>query len=229
MRFPTIAQITRHPAFETAVWKLRPHQSGLLPVGATRGGPYNISWEIHGNGPIKVMLIGGLGVTRADWQRQTYHFGHLRGDRYSVLLADNLGVADHVQWTAPRSLHVGGGSLGGMIAQEVARQAPDRIAKLVLWSTAPRYERTGSWPEYLASVWGMVAPKTLEAGVQGIARGCFPASWLAAPPADDDLVDIETSRPLSSRGMGHAPILERADWFNGVLEEWFADEKRPRG
>ena len=56
MRFPTIAQITRHPAFETAVWKLRPNQSGLLPVGATRGGPYNISWEIHGNGPIKVVV-----------------------------------------------------------------------------------------------------------------------------------------------------------------------------
>ncbi|KAK8084752.1 hypothetical protein PG997_006023 [Apiospora hydei] len=357
MRFPTIAQITRHPAFETAVWKLRPHQSGLLPVGATRGGPYNISWEIHGNGPTKMMLIGGLGVTRADWQRQTYHFGHLHGDRYSVLLVDNLGVgasdkplhamkggyttsglardllevADHVGWTAPRSLHVGGGSLGGMIAQEVARQAPGRIAKLALWSTTARYERTtsGSWSEHLSRIWGMVAPKSLEADVEGIARGCFPASWLAAPAADDDIVDedveeeegadhkarrpmpmplprfdtnyerwaageiakhrrghitrtghwmqvfaaarhslsaeqlrslgdevgrerilvlhgdadglmpvdlgrilmaeLRPARAIVVEGMGHAPIQERADWFNGVLEEWFADEERPSG
>ncbi|KAK8014627.1 alpha/beta-hydrolase [Apiospora arundinis] len=215
MQFPTIAQITRHPAFKTAVWKLRPHQSGLLPVGATRGGPYNISWEIHGNGPIKVMLIGGLGVTRADWQRQTYHFGHLRGARFSVLMVDNRGVgasdkplhlagyttsglaqdllevADHVGWTLPRSLHVGGGSLGGMIAQEVARQAPERIARLALWSTMPRYEQTGSWTEFLGRVWGLAVPKSLETDVRSIARGCFPAAWLAEPPADDDVVAEE--------------------------------------
>ncbi|KAK6851187.1 alpha/beta hydrolase fold [Apiospora arundinis] len=365
MQFPTIAQITRHPAFKTAVWKLRPHQSGLLPVGATRGGPYNISWEIHGNGPIKVMLIGGLGVTRADWQRQTYHFGHLRGARFSVLMVDNRGVgasdkplhlagyttsglaqdllevADHVGWTLPRSLHVGGGSLGGMIAQEVARQAPERIARLALWSTMPRYEQTGSWTEFLGRVWGLAVPKSLETDVRSIARGCFPAAWLAEPPADDDVVaeeeaataaaaaaapavkgggqgvpeqnrrpsspqmprfdtnyerwaageiakhreghvtrtghwmqalgaarhslsaeqlrrlgdevgrerililhgdadgmmpvdlgrilmaELRPARLIVVEGMGHAPILERTAWFNGVLEEWFTDEERP--
>ncbi|KAK7931606.1 glycylpeptide N-tetradecanoyltransferase [Apiospora marii] len=356
MRFPTVAQITRHPAFETAVWKLRPHQSGLLPVGATRGGPHNVSWEIHGNGPIKMMLIGGLGVTRADWQRQTHHFGHLHKDRYSVLLVDNLGVgasdkpfsptgyttsglaqdllevADHVKWTAPRSLHVGGGSLGGMIAQAVAREAPERIARLALWSTCPRFVRTGSWPEHLRHIWAAVAPKTFEAEIRDVARGCFPEAWLAAaPPADDGIVvddhvdavddesrpgheerdksrgavprfgtnyelwaageiakhraghvtrtghwmqtlaaarhalDAEQLRSLGDEvgrerilvlhgdadgmmpvelgrvlmaelrparcivveGMGHAPIQQRADWFNGVLGEWFTDEERP--
>ncbi|KAK8098385.1 alpha/beta hydrolase fold [Apiospora kogelbergensis] len=310
--------------------------------------PYNISWEIHGNGPIKVVLIGGLGVTRADWQRQTYHFGHVRGDRYSVLLVDNRGVgasdkpfhlagyttsglardlldvADHVGWTAPRSLHVGGGSLGGMIAQEVARQAPACIARLALWSTMPRFERTGSWVEDLGRVWGMAAPKSLETDVREVARECFPEAWLAASPEDDDIArgpggpehqgrlpssspqmprfgtnyerwaageiakhrashvtrtgqwmqvlaaarhslgaeqlrhlgdevgrervlvlhgdadgmmpvdlgrilmaELRPARWMVVEGMGHAPILERTAWFNGVLEEWFTDEERP--
>lgn len=303
-------------------------------------------------------------MTRADWQRQTYHFGHLHKDRYSVLLVDNLGVgasdkpfcptgytpsglardllevADHVQWTTPRSLHVGGGSLGGMIAQAVAREAPERIARLALWSTCPRYVRTGSWPEHLRRLWAVVAPKTFEAEIQDVARGCFPEAWLAAapPPADGGIVvddddnqvdavedessgyegeeeandnscggavlrfgtnyelwaageiakyraghvtrtghwmqalagarhaldaeqlrslgdevgrerilvlhgdadgmipvalgrvlmaELRPARSIVVEGMGHAPIQERADWFNDVLGEWFTDQERP--
>lgn len=49
-------EILKDPAYPTAIWELEPHRSGRLPVAADRGGPLNISWEIHGEGPIKLLV-----------------------------------------------------------------------------------------------------------------------------------------------------------------------------
>ncbi|KAL2163340.1 hypothetical protein VTH06DRAFT_5397 [Thermothelomyces fergusii] len=91
---PTVAETLKHPAYPTATWNLEPDRKGLVPVAEGRGGPFNMSWEIHGEGPIKLMFIMGLGGFRTAWQRQTLHFGHERRDRYSVLLIDNRGMGD---------------------------------------------------------------------------------------------------------------------------------------
>src|ERR1041384_5459871 len=58
--------------------------------------------------------------------------------RYSTseMARDVLEVADHIGWTEKRQLNVAGVSMGGMIAQEIAYIAPDRIASLSLISTA---------------------------------------------------------------------------------------------
>lgn len=53
---PGIEAIVRHPAFPGTIWNLEPRQSGLLPVAWDRGGPINISWEIHGHGKIKIVV-----------------------------------------------------------------------------------------------------------------------------------------------------------------------------
>ncbi|KXX78668.1 putative aminoacrylate hydrolase RutD [Madurella mycetomatis] len=91
---PTVAEVFKHPAFPTATWNLEPDREGLAPVAEGRGGPINISWEIHGCGPIKLVLIMGLGGLKSAWQRQTLHFGHERRTEYSVLLIDNRGMGD---------------------------------------------------------------------------------------------------------------------------------------
>ncbi|KAL2174807.1 Alpha/Beta hydrolase protein [Thermothelomyces heterothallicus CBS 202.75] len=91
---PTVAETLKHPAYPTATWNLEPDRKGLVPVAEGRGGPFNMSWEIHGVGPIRLILIMGLGGFRTAWQRQTLHFGHERRDRYSVLLIDNRGMGD---------------------------------------------------------------------------------------------------------------------------------------
>lgn len=39
-------------------------------------------------------LLMGLGSFKSAWQRQTLHFGHERGDTYSVLSFDNRGMGD---------------------------------------------------------------------------------------------------------------------------------------
>ncbi|GAB1317732.1 Alpha/Beta hydrolase protein [Madurella fahalii] len=91
---PTVAEVLKDPAFPTAIWNLEPDREGLVPVAEGRGGPINISWEIHGCGPIKLIFIMGLGGLKSAWQRQTLHFGHERRAEYSVLLIDNRGMGD---------------------------------------------------------------------------------------------------------------------------------------
>jgi len=105
--------VLQHPAFPTAIWQLQPDRSGMAPVAESRGGPINICWEVHGEGPIKLIVscitpppspgqipktphqfVMGLGGLKSAWQRQTLHFGHERRDRYSVLVIDNRGMGN---------------------------------------------------------------------------------------------------------------------------------------
>jgi hypothetical protein len=53
---PIVEEVLSHPAYPTAVWKLKPTQSGMLPVASGRGGPFNICWEVHGSGDIKLVV-----------------------------------------------------------------------------------------------------------------------------------------------------------------------------
>ena len=53
---PTVKELAAHPAFKSAHWELSATRSGFSPVAAGRGGPFNISWEVHGNGPTKLVV-----------------------------------------------------------------------------------------------------------------------------------------------------------------------------
>ncbi|KAL7620579.1 hypothetical protein AAE478_009574 [Parahypoxylon ruwenzoriense] len=204
----SVEDVAKSPAFPTAIWQLEPHQSGLLPVAAGRGGPFNISWEVHGDGPVKLIFISGLGFFKTAYQRQTMHFGHVRGSTYSVLILDNRGmggsdkplmrystsemardileVVEHLGWTSPRQLHVCGISMGGMIAQEVATLAADRISSLSLISTAAYIENTTSFAENMVNRITMLLPKSLDRSVQYAAG----AIYLAEP--DNAMVPDES-------------------------------------
>ena len=52
----TVAETLKNPAYPTATWDLEPDREGLLPLAEGRGGPFNVSWEIHGTGPIKIVV-----------------------------------------------------------------------------------------------------------------------------------------------------------------------------
>ncbi|KAI1404391.1 alpha/beta-hydrolase [Hypoxylon fuscum] len=201
--FPSIEDVAESPAFPTAIWQLEPHQSGLLPVAAGRGGPLNISWEVHGDGPVKLVFISGLGFFKTAYQRQTMYFGHVRGSKYSVLVIDNRGmggsdkplmrysttemardlleVVDHLGWTSPRQLHVCGISMGGMIAQEFAYLVPERISSLNLISTAAYIENTTSFSENMINRITMLLPKSPDRSIQYAAGAIFTPGWLVEP------------------------------------------------
>ncbi|PHH89800.1 hypothetical protein CDD83_5232 [Cordyceps sp. RAO-2017] len=204
-REPSAEETVQHPAYAGAVWALEPDRSGVLSVGAgRRGGPVRIAWEIHGAGPVKVMLLMGVGFTMAGWQRQTLRLGHDRRARFSVLLLDGRGIGgsdkvtwrpwatsdlardaaellDHVGWTGGRAVHVVGISLGGMVAQELACLAPERLASLSLVATCACYRDSGALSP---SVFAARLRRAFHGGgdaVPDIVRAMCPPDFLAGP------------------------------------------------
>ncbi|MCB9668944.1 MAG: alpha/beta fold hydrolase [Alphaproteobacteria bacterium] len=119
-----------------------------MPTTSTRP---HIAWEARGDGP-PVLLVMGFGmrgvvwrpvVTRLAVDHRAVTFDN-RGmgasdpadGPYSLadLARDTLRVADDAGLPA---FHLVGVSMGGMIAQEVALAAPDRVRSLVLIATQP--------------------------------------------------------------------------------------------
>lgn len=118
----------------------------------------DIYYEIHGRGP-PLLLIHGLGSSTRDWELQRDYFasgfqvivfdvrGHGRSGKppgpYSVrqFAADTVGLLRQLG-TAPA--HVVGLSMGGMIAFQLALDAPELVGTLTI---------VNSGPEVVARTW----------------------------------------------------------------------------
>ena len=46
-----VAEVLQHPKFGHTKLELVPDQKGKVPVARDRGGPIDIAYEVHGNGP----------------------------------------------------------------------------------------------------------------------------------------------------------------------------------
>jgi 3-oxoadipate enol-lactonase len=149
-----------------------------------------IAWERRGEGP-PLLLIQGLGYARWGWEPVT----HLLARSFEVLLYDNRGIgasdappgpytvaelaADAVQVLDEAGVeraHVLGTSLGGMVAQELALAAPDRVDRLVLVCTTPGGPESFPMPEQTVRL--MTGGATLRQFVENA----------LAPGADPELV-----------------------------------------
>ncbi|MCJ1399495.1 hypothetical protein MMC11_002697 [Xylographa trunciseda] len=148
----------------------------------------------------------GLGSMMGSWQRQTKDFGHDQGTKYSSLIFDNRGMGasdkplmrystsemakdalellNHIGWTSERQLHIIGISMGGMIAQEMAYQEPNRVASLSLVSTASHLVNTVGFVENLRQRINLFMPKDIDIQLAEIKARLFSEEWLAAPDAD---------------------------------------------
>lgn len=110
-----------------------------------------IVWEERGNGH-PLLLIQGLGYARWSWEPIVPALA----ERYRVLFYDNRGIGESDKPEGPYTArlmagdavqvldeagvdhaHVLGASLGGMVAQELAVLAPERVDRLVLCCTHP--------------------------------------------------------------------------------------------
>jgi len=59
---PDVAAILAHPSYPDTIWKLMPTKSEYLAVGEGRGGPFKIHYEVHGKGPIKLVVRSPGGI-----------------------------------------------------------------------------------------------------------------------------------------------------------------------
>jgi pimeloyl-ACP methyl ester carboxylesterase len=130
-------------------------RDGLLTAGGGAEMPQanangiSLFYKVQGKGEALV-LIPGLGAGHTAWFRQLHAFKKQhkvitfdprsigRSDRpkqlygFKALADDVVGLMDHL---AIKRAHILGQSLGGLVAQEVAIDYPDRVLKLVLVSS----------------------------------------------------------------------------------------------
>lgn len=115
-----------------------------------RVGDIRMYYEVHGHGE-PLLLITGLGGHSLDWG---WLLPEMLAEHYQVVIYDNRGAGRSDQPQGPYSIkqmaqdtvglmdaiglkrsHIFGVSMGGMIAQEVALDYPERVEKLVLGCT----------------------------------------------------------------------------------------------
>jgi 3-oxoadipate enol-lactonase len=132
-----------------------------------------LAWESHGEG-VPVLLVHGLGYTREGWGPQRERLAR----RYRVLSYDNRGIGESeippgpytvadlagdalqvLDETGVERAHVVGTSLGGMVAQLLAAEHPERVDRLVLAATTPG--GAGAFPLPQRTLALMAEPPTL--------------------------------------------------------------------
>jgi 3-oxoadipate enol-lactonase len=105
--------------------------------------------------------------------------------------ADAVALADHVGWA---TFALVGLSFGGMVAQEVAVTAPDRIERLALLCTSPGGPDAASFP--LHTLEDLPPVERLAKGMSVLDRR-FTPEWLADHPVDKMIVDGFVQRQLA--------------------------------
>jgi pimeloyl-ACP methyl ester carboxylesterase len=110
-----------------------------------------IAWERRGTGE-PLLLVHGLGYARWGWEPVADQLGQ----QFSVVIFDNRGIGESDAPPGPYTVadlaadtvsvldaagleraHVLGTSLGGMVAQQLALDYPERVDRLVLACTTP--------------------------------------------------------------------------------------------
>lgn len=172
----------------------------------------HIAWERRGSG-VPVVLIHGLGYARWGWEP----VADALAERYEAVLLDNRGIGASDAPLGPYTVadmaadvvgvleaagieraHIVGTSLGGMIAQEVALTAPERVDRLVLVCTTPGGPNAAPMPAQTVAL--IAEAPTLEPLV---ALRRFVENALAPNPPDEMVERIlahrlHTAQPLSA-------------------------------
>jgi len=145
-------------------------------------GDININYRVEGEGEPLIMIMG-FSSPMIGWYYQVPFFSKY----YRVVTFDNRGVGESDKTQGPyttrmmaedtvhlmdnlgiEEANVMGASMGGMIAQELAINHPERVTKLVLACTyACQDETSGSTPE-MASL-ALLPPEKIVNGMIGLA------------------------------------------------------------
>ena len=161
-----------------------------------RVGALELAYDVDGSGE-PVLLVMGLGGDHHGWDlvrpelarhhrvvvldnRDAGTSDEARG-AYGIadMAADALGVLDHLGLAR---VHVVGASMGGAIAQQIALQAPTRVATLVLAST---WARTDAFLGAILGGWRLLVERlTPEEFFALQVPWAFTSRFLESPPAE---------------------------------------------
>jgi pimeloyl-ACP methyl ester carboxylesterase len=166
-----------------------------------------LHYDVHGEGEPLLCLMG-LGADSTAWALQVPAWSpHLQvitldnrdvgrsgtaSGPYDVadMAADALGVADHL---GLESFHLLGLSMGGMIAQEIALAAPERVRTLQLVVT---YAGAGRWGREKARIWTEAAKdRTYEQMVDELLLLCVSEAFYENESAVKFLKDLMLQNP----------------------------------
>lgn len=127
-----------------------------------------LAYDVHGPQDAPVVLLGSsLGTTRMMWDEQL----PLLAQRFRVVRYDHLGHGESAVPPGPYSLpqladealallddlgvdraHIGGLSLGGMVAMQLAATSPERVGRVALVCTSAHMPPERGWRDRAAAV-----------------------------------------------------------------------------
>lgn len=179
-----------------------------VPIAAVNG--IEINHQRRGSGP-RLLYLTGSGSTLAGSQMLLDPFEK----RFEVLAHDQRGLgltsipagpysmSDYAQDALELLDHVGwhtclmvGISFGGMVAQELAVTAPERVERLALLCTSPGGVGRSSYPLHEL---GDLPPTERDRVAVSILDTRFTPDWLATHDADRALVEFMAARAAAPR------------------------------
>lgn len=175
----------------------------------------------YGNGNTPLVLLGSLGSSVKMWLSQLDHFSASReviavdlpGHGASGTVAPSIAsFATAILDILPEKFDLMGLSLGGAISQQIALEHPDRVRKLVLVSTAPKFGEPDAWIQKAADV----RAGKLDEFSHGTLERWFSPTWRFAHPASYEYWRQMVS---TSPAEGYALACEALSGFNNTSLE----------
>lgn len=159
-----------------------------------------------------LVLVPGLLCTERLWQHQVLALK----DDFEIIVADVSkddsmdGFTKRILDEAPQTFHLAGLSMGGYVALEVVRQAPERVARLALLDTSARPDTEEQTKLRLALV-----EKAKREGTPAVATELIPRLVHESRTDDAELADavIEMAKETGVSAFEHqeTAIITRAD------------------
>lgn len=184
-----------------------------------RSNDSRIAYELRGTRRWRrpwLVLIQGMGFDRQGWEPVLRNLGR----RFRLVLVDNrgsgrsdlppgsFGVADMagdilsvLDGAGIRRAHVMGVSLGGMIAQELAVDHPERVDDLILVSTTPGWPFAYPMPAVSAALIARTGSLTREVARRHAENALSARTVLDHPEVADRLVALQSNRLAEPRAL----------------------------
>jgi pimeloyl-ACP methyl ester carboxylesterase len=163
------------------------------------------------------MLIPGLMCDAAVWQPQMRDLAQVAPIRVADHgLASDLGMmAEQILQANPGTLALAGHSMGGRVALEVVRRAPDRVRGLALLDTGCRALAAGADGEReRAGRLGVIAQaerEGLAAAAAAWLKGMIHPSRWGEEPLHSSIIEMWERRSLAQLSAQMQALLNRAD------------------